>query len=261
MVLEPVTAPWWLDVCQRQMYPPVVVDGTLAIDPPTHQVPTVIGHEPTLPPSVRPGAGPPTDRPKGFLSACGSYRRVDKDLADPDDLAALRAAFQVDDGGESALGWAAVRDFEAEHGIVLPEPYRTFVAQISDGSDSGPPEFGLVGLAELPDDWGDDRPERLLRRPFPLTSMWLWEVDPRPSEEVEPLLEPVFNDGSIVLGTDGCGMYWHLIVSGPHRGHIWNISGEGATPFDAGFGHTTADPGFMGWVRHWTANKPWFDAT
>ncbi|MFC4895750.1 SMI1/KNR4 family protein [Streptosporangium amethystogenes subsp. fukuiense] len=150
--------------------------------------------------------------------------------------------------------------FEAEHGIVLPEPYRTFVAEICDGSDSGPPGYGLVPLADLPGDWGDGRPRRVLAQPFPLTKMWMWEEDPRPQEEVDPVLEQVYDHGSIVLGTDGCAMYWHLIVSGPHRGHVWQISGEGAVPFGAEFGFTTGNPGFAGWVKHWAAGKPWFDA-
>lgn len=83
--------------------------------------------------------------------------RMDTEHADPHDLAAIRAAFDIDDGGDSALGWEAVRAFEAEHGIVLPEPYRTFVAEVTDGTRTGPPDYGLVGLAEMPDDWGDGR--------------------------------------------------------------------------------------------------------
>ncbi|MFC9248762.1 SMI1/KNR4 family protein [Streptomyces sp. NPDC057136] len=185
---------------------------------------------------------------------------MDTEHAAPADLAALRAAFDVDDNGASALGWTAVHAFEAEHGVVLPEPYRTFVAEISDGSYAGPPEYGLVALAELPDDWGDERPERRPDLPFPLTEAWLWEDDPRPLEEIEALLDPVFDHGSIVLGTDGCGMYWHLVVTGPHRGHVWNISGEGAAPFGAEFGFSTGGSGLAGWVNHWAANKPWFDA-
>jgi hypothetical protein len=186
--------------------------------------------------------------------------RMNTEQPDPDELAAIRAALGTDDDGASALGWEAVHAFEAEHGVVLPEPYRTFVAEVADGSYAGPPDYGLVGLAELPRDRGGDRSERDLSRPFPLTESWLWEDDPRPAEEIDPLLEPVFNDGSIVLGTDGCGMDWHLVVTGPHRGHVWLVTGEGATPFGAEFGYTTAEPGFAGWVAHWAADKPWFDA-
>ncbi len=181
---------------------------------------------------------------------------------DPAELAVLRAAFDVTDDGASALGWEAVHAFEARHGIVLPEPYRTFVAEITDGSHLGPPTRGLTALAELPSDWGANRPERVLAEPFPLTEPWFWEDDEpdEDEEEDEGALGPVFHHGSIVLGTDGCGMYWHLIVTGPHRGHIWFICGEGAHPYGAPFGGTTAAPGFAGWVAHWAANKDWHDA-
>ena len=180
------------------------------------------------------------------------------DVGKPDsaDLAILRSAFEP--GG--ALGWEAVHAFETEHGIVLPEPYRTFVAEISDGYIFGPPGSGLMEPGRLPDDWCAGRPVRDLAAPFPLTEAWVWEGEDRPDEELDPLLAPVFDHGSLVLGTDGCGMYWHLIVTGPHRGHIWNISGEGAGPFGAEFGHTTARSGFAGWVQHWAEDHDWYDA-
>lgn len=44
-----------------------------------------------------------------------------------------------------------------------------------------------------------------------------------------------------------------------HRAYS-DASGEGATPFGAEFGYTTSEPGFAGWVKHWAAGKPWFDA-
>lgn len=179
--------------------------------------------------------------------------------ADPAEVEALRAAFDVDDGGESALGWEAVRAFEEDHGVVLPEPYRTFVAEIADGSHSGPPEFGLLSLTDLPDDWADDDQERDLSQPFPLTQALMWEEGSHPSGASEEVLGHVHHHGSIVLGTDGCAMNWHLIVTGPHRGHIWLITDVGAAPFGAPFGATTGEPGFAGWVRHWAANKPWYD--
>ncbi|WP_374195835.1 SMI1/KNR4 family protein [Streptomyces sp. ISL-24] len=72
---------------------------------------------------------------------------MNNDHASPGEVEALRQAFGIDDGGESALGWETVRAFEAEHGVVLPEPYRTFVAEVSDGSFQGPPGYGLAGLS------------------------------------------------------------------------------------------------------------------
>lgn len=186
---------------------------------------------------------------------------MDTDHPDPKELAELRAVFDADGTGASAAGWAAVLAFEREHGVVLPEPYRTFTAEISDGSYTGPPEYGLLGLGALPREWGRTRPERVLREPFPLTKAWLWEDDPRPASEREPELSRVFDHGSVVLGTDGFGMNWHLVVTGPQRGHIWMITGEGAEPFDAGRGFTTGAPGFTGWVRHWAAGRPWFDGS
>jgi len=186
--------------------------------------------------------------------------RMNSDDADPEDLAALLEAFGVDDGGASALGGEAVRAFEAEHGVVLPEPYRTFVAEISDGSFQGPPEYGLVGLAELPGDWGSDGADRDLAKPFPLTGRWLWEEDEGPYEDPDAVIDQVFRHGSVVLGTDGCAMNWHLVVTGPQRGHIWHITDVGALPFGSEFGYTTSEPGFAGWVRHWAAGKEWFDA-
>ncbi|MFF3455414.1 SMI1/KNR4 family protein [Streptomyces sp. NPDC002730] len=184
---------------------------------------------------------------------------MDIDHSRAEDLEVLRAAFDPE-LCEPPLGWDALRAFEAEHGIVLPEPYRTFVAEIGDGCTDAPTEYGLIPLADMPSDWGDDRPRRDLAKPFPLTEQWLWEEDPRPEEEIDALLDPVFDHGSIVLGTDGCGMYWHLIVTGEHRGHIYLITGEGAGPFGAPFGFTTAEPGFAGWVKHWASGKSWFDA-
>lgn len=185
---------------------------------------------------------------------------MDTEQADTAELTALRAAFGVDDGGESALGWQAVHAFEAEHKIVLPEPYRTFVAVITDGAYSGPPEYGLLPVAEVPDDWGGDEQARDLSKAFPLTSAWMWEDDPDGFDDADELIEQLRNHGSVVLGTDGCAMNWHLVVSGPHRGHVWLITDVGAVPFGAHFGYITAASGFSGWVRHWAANNPWYDA-
>jgi hypothetical protein len=183
----------------------------------------------------------------------------DPEFPNPEHLAELRRTFGVDDGS-SALGWPAVHAFEAESGIVLTEPYRAFVAEISDGSYQGPPEYGFLGLAEMPADWGQGRPTRDLSAPFPLTKAWIWEDEDLDEADLDAALGPVFDHGSVVLGTDGCGMYWHLIVTGGHRGHIWNICGEGAAPFGTEFGQMAGEPGFLGWVRHWDAGEESLDA-
>ncbi|MEV0035990.1 MULTISPECIES: SMI1/KNR4 family protein [unclassified Streptomyces] len=195
----------------------------------------------------------------------GETDRDDRDAGDPGaadrgELDALRAAFPPEHC-LPPLGWDAVRAFEREQGIVLPEPYRTLVAEICDGCSEGPADVdGLIPVAAVPADWGCAQTQRVLSEPFPLTGAWVWEDDPRPYEEIEPLIDEVCNHGSVVLGTDGCGMYWHLVVTGPQRGRIWNISDVGAAPFGAAFGHTTAGDGFAGWVAHWaTSRRPWFD--
>jgi SMI1 / KNR4 family (SUKH-1) len=181
---------------------------------------------------------------------------VDTEHADDSDLALLRAAFPK----AEPFGWEGVRAFEAEHGVVLPEPYRTFTAEICGGGyASGPPDYGLVALGTLPDDWGRDRPERDLAKPFPLSETWIWEGDPEADEKPDELYAAITDHGSIVLGTDGCGMNWHLIVSGGQRGRIWQITGEGAAYYGAESGWTSAESGFTGWVRQWFEDRDWFD--
>jgi hypothetical protein len=116
------------------------------------------------------------------------HEPLDAPTAAQADLAMLREQF----GPENvALGWDAVVAFEAEHGVTLPEPYRSFVATISDGSFTGPPEYGLLELGVLPPDWGDERPERHLDKPFSLSAQWIWEDGELPEPEEEQLA-PVY---------------------------------------------------------------------
>ena len=88
--------------------------------------------------------------PRAARSDVIGLRVVNTEYIHPGALAELRVAFMVDDAGASALGWPGVHAFETQHGVVLPKPYRTFVAEITDGSFSGPPGCGLLGVAEMP---------------------------------------------------------------------------------------------------------------
>ena len=158
---------------------------------------------------------------------------------------------------DEPLGWAGVREFETRYGIELPEPYRSFIATVSNGIPGGPPDQGLVSLGEVPYAWPDLDPIALAR-PFPLTAVWLWSVGwPPPDPQATPA---TVRDGILPLGGEGCDMYWALVVTGAHRGHVWEIDGGGAQPFGAEFGYTTGASGFAGWMQHWLTREPWWNA-
>ncbi|MFE6888160.1 SMI1/KNR4 family protein [Streptomyces sp. NPDC057694] len=189
---------------------------------------------------------------------------MNTETCDPAEIAALREIFASRAEAVPPAGWEAVRSFETEHGVVLPEPYRTLVADICDGLPAGPPHYGLLPFAQTPPDWGSHRPERLLAEPFPLTAPWLWEEDEDAQslseEELEAQADCVTDHGSLLLGTDGCGMYWHLIITGPQRGHVWLIDENGAVPFGTrpDTSLMPGTPGFTGWVTHWAEGRSWF---
>ncbi|MEV8454183.1 SMI1/KNR4 family protein [Streptomyces sp. NPDC052095] len=188
---------------------------------------------------------------------------MNTETCDPAESVALREIFGSRPEAVPPAGWESVRSFEREHGIVLPEPYRTFTAEICDGLRAGPPYCGLLPLAQTPPDWGSKRPERLLAKPYPLTEAWLWvgqDEENLSEQEFEDRRGPVFDHGSLLLGTDGCGMYWHLIVTGPQRGHVWLIDENGAMPFGTrpGTSPMPGTPGFTGWATHWAQGRSWF---
>jgi SMI1 / KNR4 family (SUKH-1) len=103
---------------------------------------------------------------------------------------------------------AALARFENRNGIRLPTGYREFLLRVGNGGDrleTFDPDVVLekVGL------------------PFPLTAVWVWDEDPDADD--------CWN-GWIYIGTDGCDTNWVLIVTGPERGQVWEIEGQGAQP-------------------------------
>ncbi|OAX80620.1 hypothetical protein ACJ72_05041 [Emergomyces africanus] len=159
------------------------------------------------------------------------------------------------------LGWPAVHVFESRHGIILPEPYRTFVAEIANGCRDGPPHYGLESISNCCSRNGNGPEEDRLALPFPLTQRWIWEDEPEqpegfPSSAVdEEGGADIFGRGCLDLGTEGCGMHWYLIISGEHRGQVWLLTGEGAAPFAGPAGFTKAQQGFAGWAFHWASGN------
>jgi hypothetical protein len=139
---------------------------------------------------------------------------------------------------------AKVCAFEDQYTIKFPEEYREFLLRIGNGAP-GPPAYGLIPLAEPPAGAADFRShtrEKLvnMRNEFPFTKAWVWEAGDICEEGADDQL----GNGQLYLGTDGCGMDWHLIITGPERGSVWFISGEGITP-------TSPRRDFLKWFEDW----------
>jgi len=128
--------------------------------------------------------------------------------------------------------------------VRLPEGYRQFLLEIGNGG-KGPPAYGLMKLGEVRRGFDRSAEEQLaaLSRPFPLTAFWIWEAE-EPLDEPKRALRARVGDGTLVLGDDGCGMFWHLVVTGPERGQVWQVTGEGAQP-------CAPRREFLSWVEHW----------
>lgn len=142
------------------------------------------------------------------------------------------------------LSAAEVWKFETNNQIDLPYDYREFLLQVGNGG-IGPPDYGLYALGTLetqlkPYRWAEPQNLALLRDTFPFTKFWVWDDG---SVSDEGTAEQVYN-GSLRLGTDGCGMDWHLVVTGPDRGVPWMISGEGIQP-------VCPKRSFIQWYEDW----------
>ncbi len=125
---------------------------------------------------------------------------------------------------------ASIADFERKHGVRLPGEYRAFLLHVGNGG-VGPPDYGLARLGEIASDLSPNEKKRWMdfpriAEPFPFSKTWCWERGDKTNEGTREQVDC----GSIYLGNDGCGMYWHLIVTGPDRGRVWQLTGEGITP-------------------------------
>lgn len=144
-----------------------------------------------------------------------------------------------------------IKAFEQRHGIRLPEDYRLFLMKVGNGGE-GPPYYGLLSLGEVPERYDRSAADVLknLHKPFPLTTYWVWEDE----QEQKPELHEAINHGNLVLGTDGCAMYWLLIITGPEHGQIWPRADVGIQP--------CAPRGeFLSWYEYWLdgGNDWWSD--
>lgn len=136
---------------------------------------------------------------------------------------------------------AEVSEFETMASIRLPEEFRQFLLQVGNGGD-GPGTSFADGMYCLGEYHLDHRsPAEVisdLSRPFPFTEYWSTEDD-------EEFPDHVWH-GSLPLSEEGCGMWWHLIVTGPARGQIWQSSEYGIQP-------CAPNRDFLSWYSYWLA--------
>jgi SMI1/KNR4 family protein SUKH-1 len=131
-------------------------------------------------------------------------------------------------GRNPPLSQEDIRSFETRFGVILPDEYRQFLIRDGDGGAFGP-RYGLLPLGTLPPHWSEvhDYSTRL-RRPFPLEAAWVWEDEPE-APDLGRRMESV-DDGVLLLGEEGCGARWILVVTGTRAGEVWLTTGEGIAP-------------------------------
>jgi SMI1 / KNR4 family (SUKH-1) len=109
-----------------------------------------------------------------------------------------------------------IAEFEAKHGIRLPEDYRTFLNQMFDGG-IGPKQI-------MPLEWWDSRHNTVyieglgnkLSEPFLLTDSWKKNYDKKEDNNYTSVL-----NGTIRICHIGCGNFIFLVVNGAEYGNLW----------------------------------------
>lgn len=163
------------------------------------------------------------------------FRRVREQF--PDDLGAETHRYELNPPIEEQV----LLDFEAEHGVRLPEEYRTFLLYAGNGGAG--PYYGIAPFEKSSDLCGsvsDGNGEEDLSLPCPLYFRMKrsddWENE---FEGVPPY------QGTLYLGSQGCSYSMLLIVTGEFRGRIVYIDEDGQTPF------VTYEPDFLTWYERW----------
>ena len=135
-----------------------------------------------------------------------------------------------------------VRNAEEKYGFTLPEDYFRFITEIGDGGAGE--DYGLYSFKEymMKDNPGHEKEKQCLKLPF--------EIRPMTDEDMEEsclnreyfenyrekcFFDPRFLDedfdwfvgGFLVLGTRGCQYDYGLVVSGEHKGRVFDTDNEG----------------------------------
>lgn len=103
----------------------------------------------------------------------------------------------------------AIKAFEEQHQIMLPEEYRMFMLMVGNGGKQWERPFFPVG------DFGEyQNALSLIAQPFPHTATWN-------QAEAKGYLKSEHIQGALPFFHEGDGMYHLLIVTGDERGRVW----------------------------------------
>jgi SMI1 / KNR4 family (SUKH-1) len=141
-------------------------------------------------------------------------------------LKQLDRSFEYDDARYHRYGLHAplpekeLLEFEHCYGVTLPEDYRQFLLLVGNGG-AGPGCSGFYGISHdnLSQRILSRQPQRTLAVPFPFSALWC----PRCSDKrfSKRKLDTLQWQGSLCIGSYGCSLLIHLVVSGEPRGGIW----------------------------------------
>jgi hypothetical protein len=132
---------------------------------------------------------------------------------------------------------------EEQFNIQFPEEYREFLLKIGNGGD-GPPSYKILDLKssiELSKDFAKGY-NQFLSEEFPLDKYLVWEGI-NLSREDENKRERI-HMGNLILGEEGCSIYWSLIITGAERGQVWNFTEAGVQP-------CSPKLSFFDWYEYW----------
>lgn len=130
---------------------------------------------------------------------------------------------------------ASVEKFEQGAGLLIPEDYRDFLLQVANGSTK---RGQMIALSDwCASYWIDDPQLEMAAEPCVLTpdaykqgANWLemanvpeWE---RRWDKGE--WSPMF--GTIAIAEIGCGLFFSMVMTGPHRGRIFSWGDHALNP-------------------------------
>src|SRR5215216_1430163 len=129
---------------------------------------------------------------------------------------------------------ASIVAFEKKYGVRLPEGYRRFLLEIGNGIATPYPGAGDVFGLTIRSFQGYRRQVmahwKNLHKPFPFTHTLVWEGVDLPAEDLARVER--LDHGNLLLMDEGCCQTWHLIVTGPERGNMWNMCEVGIAPIE-----------------------------